>query len=102
MFQYGEDGHKGRVYAFVMVLSYSRAMHVEFVERQDVSTLIRCHIHALQYFCGVPEHILYDNLKPVVLSRDDGGRPVCNEKFLDFAPSAGFEPRVCRTHRAQT
>ena len=102
MFQYEEEGHRRRVYAFVMVMSYLRAMYVEFVERQDISTLIKCHIQALEYFGGVPECILYDNLKPVVLGRDDGGRPVWNEKFLDFALVAGFEPRVCRPYRAQT
>lgn len=54
VFQYEEEGHRRQVYAFVMVMSYSRAMYVEFVERQDVSTLIKCHIHALEYFGGVP------------------------------------------------
>jgi transposase/DNA replication protein DnaC len=102
VFQYEYLGRKRKVYAFVMVLSYSRAMYVEFVERQDTSTLMRCHIHAFEFFGGVPEHILYDNLKPVVLGRDENGQPIWNERFLDFALVVGFHPRACRPYRAQT
>jgi hypothetical protein len=50
----------------------------------------------------VPEHILYDNLKPVVLGRDEGGQPVWNQRFLDFALVVGFYPKACRPYRAQT
>ena len=32
----GEDGRKHRIWAFVMVLSFSRAVYVEFVRRADV------------------------------------------------------------------
>lgn len=102
VFQYEDQGHKRKVNAFVMVMSYSRAMYVEFVDRQDTATLVRCHIHAFEYFGGVPEHVLYDNLKPVVLGRDEGGQPVWNQRFLDFALVAGFLPKVCRPYRAQT
>jgi hypothetical protein len=102
VFKYEEQGRERKVYAFVMVMSYSRAMYVEFVDRQDTATLIRCHVHAFEYFGGVPEHILYDNLKPVVLGRDDSGRPVWNQRFLDFALVTGFYPRACRPYRAQT
>ena len=102
VFKYEEQGRERKVYAFVMVMSYSRAMYVEFVDRQDTATLIRCHIHAFEYFGGVPEHILYDNLKPVVLGRDEGGQPVWNQRFLDFALVVGFYPKACRPYRAQT
>jgi transposase len=83
VFKYEEQGRERKIYAFIMVMSYSRAMYVEFVDRQDTATLIRCHIHAFEYFGGVPEHILYDNLKPVVLGRDDRW-------------STGVEPEVSR------
>lgn len=97
-----QDGHKRRVWAFVMVLSWSRAIYVEFVRRADVATFMRCHANAFEYFGGVPRWCLYDNAKVVVLGRDDGGSPEWNSRMLDFALRVGFEMKLCRPYRAQT
>ena len=53
--------------AFVMVLSYSRLMFVEFTLSQCLEDFLQCHINAFRAFGGVPKKILYDNLKAVVL-----------------------------------
>ena len=98
----GEDGRKRRMWAFVMVLGWSRAIYVEFVRRADVATFIRCHLNAFDYFGGVPRRCLYDNAKVVVLGRDDDGRAQWNSRMLDFARRVGFEMRLCRPYRAQT
>jgi len=100
-FIYESEGRRQRYFAFLMVLSYSRMMYVEFVERQDLSTLIRCHIHAFEAL-GIPETVLYDNLKPVVLGRNESGKPTLNSRFAEFALTLGFRPRICRPYRAQT
>ena len=97
-----EDGRKRRVWAFVMVLSWSRAIYVEFVRRADVTAFMRCHVNAFEYFGGVPRRCLYDNAKVVMLGRDDDGRPEWNSRMLDFALRVGFEMRLCRPYRAQT
>ncbi len=97
-----EDGRKRRVWAFVMVLSWSRALYVEFVRRADVATFMRFHVNAFEYFGSVPRRCLYDNAKVVVLGRDDAGRPEWNSRMLDFALRVGFEMRLCRPYRAQT
>jgi len=96
------QGQRRGCWAFVMVLSWSRALYVEFVERADVTTFIRCHLHAFERFGGVPERCLYDNSKLVVLGRDAAGQPAWNERFLDFALRVGFEVKLCRPYRAQT
>lgn len=96
------DGKIQRLYAFVMVLSWSRSIYVEFVERQDLATFVRCHLHAFEVFGGVPAECLYDNTKVVVLGRDEAGQPIWNVRFLDFARRAGFSVRLCRPYRAQT
>lgn len=102
VFAYEDAGGRRRsVLAFVMVLSFSRALHVEFVQQQDLSTLLRCHLHAFEAFGGVPQRILYDNMKTVVLERD-GERVVFHPRLLDFALLAGFTPRACRPYRAQS
>lgn len=101
VFSYQDGKITRRVYAFVMVLSYSRAMYVEFVKRQDLGTLLRCHVHAFEALGGIPEKVLYDNMKPVVQARTEG-RVVWNSRFLDFALALGFTPQACRPYRAQT
>ena len=98
----GEDGRKRRMWAFVMVLGWSRAIYAEFVRRADEATFIRCHLNAFDYFGGVPRRCLYDNAKVVVLGRDDDGRAQWNGRMLDFARRVGFEMRLCRPYRAQT
>ncbi|HHV55934.1 MAG TPA: transposase [Firmicutes bacterium] len=63
-----------------MVLSWSRAIYVEFVNRADTPTFMRCHVNAFTYFGGVPEKCLYDSTKLVALEADDAGRPVWNPR----------------------
>lgn len=96
------DGQLRRVWAFVMVLSWSRAMYVEFVPQATMEHFIRCHINGFTRFGGMPKSCLYDNTKLVVLSRDASGEPSWNQQFLDFALRMGFEIRACRPYRAQT
>ena len=70
----GEDGRQRRVWAFVMVLSWSRALYVELVRRADTASFIQCHVNAFEYFGDVPRRWLYDNAKVVTLGRDQEGR----------------------------
>lgn len=101
VFNYQDGKVSKRIYSFVMVLSYSRAIYVEFVKRQDLSTLLKCHVHAFEAFKGIPQKILYDNMKPVVQARTEN-KVVWNPRFLDFALALGFSPQACRPYRAQT
>lgn len=98
----GADGRKHRLWAFVMVLGWSRAIYVEFVRRADVASFMQCHVNAFEYFGGVPQRCLYDNAKVVVLGRDTDGRPEWNRRMLDMSLRMGFELRVCQPYRAQT
>ena len=97
-----EAGRKRRVWAFVMVLSWSRAIYVEFVRRADTASFIQCHVNAFEYLGGVPRRGLYDNAKVVTLGRDEEGRTEWNRRMLDFALRLGLELRLCRPYRAQT
>ena len=97
-----EKGKRRRVWAFVMVLSWSRTIYVEFVRRADTASFIQCHVNAFEYFGGIPRRCLYDNAKVVTLGRDDEGRTEWNRRMLDFALRLGFELKLCRPYRAQT
>ncbi len=87
------DGKTSKVFAFVMVLGYSRAMYVEFVERCTLDLFMDCHINAFRYLQGVPAEILYDNMKHVVIGRENG-KPAFNIEFLHFARHYDFQPQV--------
>ena len=97
-----ERGRKRRMWAFVMVLSWSRAIYVEFVRRADTASFIQCHVNAFEYLGGVPRRCLYDNAKVVTLGRDEDGRIEWNRRMLDFALRLGFELKLCQPYRAQT
>ena len=56
-----------KVYAFVMVLGFSRTLFVEFTHDMELPTLLRCHQHAFEYFGGWPRELLYDNMAQVKL-----------------------------------
>ncbi|HDR7481912.1 IS21 family transposase [Bacillus toyonensis] len=89
------------VYAFVMVLGYSRMEYVEFTTSMDLETLMKCHMNAFAYFNGLPEQILYDNMKTVVIKHT----PVeirFNRRFEDFLSYYGIVPKACKPYRPQT
>ena len=94
--------HEKRLYAFVMVLGYSRMMYVEFTEDEKLDTLMGCHVRAMQYFGGITETCLYDNMKTVVAGQDERGEVVWNERFARFAAHHGFTIRRCQPYRART
>ncbi|MBI5399093.1 IS21 family transposase [Candidatus Saganbacteria bacterium] len=84
---------------FVMVLSYSRKLYVEFTASQSLDVFLQCHLNAFKYFGGVPKTILYDNLKSVVISRYVNHIQY-NQKFLEFAGYYLFTPKACNVRRA--
>jgi transposase len=93
------DGAWRRLSCFVMVLSYSRLLYLEFTLSQKLEDFIQCHINAFRYFGGVPKKILYDNVRTVVLWRmkDKIG---FNSRFMDFVGIYLFEPKLCKPYRA--
>jgi len=101
-FSYRDGEVLRHLYAFAMVLSYSRLLYVEFVEHQDLRTLAACHRRAFEYLGGVPRKVLYDNMKACVTGRDAENRPIWNRAFLDMADLFGFAPTACWPYRAKT
>ena len=88
------NGRVTTLYAFVLLLGYSRAMYVEFVKRCTLEAFMDCHARAFRYLGGIPSEILYDNMKNVVLRKSEG-KPVFNLEFLHFAHHYGFQPILC-------
>jgi transposase len=91
-------------YALLVVLGYSRLLWCRFYARQDMRTLITALEDAFLYFGGVPQEVLFDQMKAVITRdlRMAGGALIHNLEFLRFARHWGFTPRACRPYRAQT
>lgn len=94
----------GRRHALVVVLSYSRLLWLCFYRRQTMKVLTAGLEEAFTRFGGVPNELLFDQMRAVVLSdgRVGGGELVLNAEFLRFAAHWGFHPRACRPYRAKT
>jgi transposase len=91
-------------YALLVVLGYSRLLWCRFYPRQDMATLIDGLEEAFHAFGGVPQELLFDQMKAVI-TRDlrlEGGALVRNTEFLRFARHWSFTARACRPYRAQT
>ena len=97
-----EPGVKRIVWLFSMVLGYSRLMWARFVIHQDLQSVLRCHIAALEEIGGVPREILYDRMKTAVIGEEPDGLVVYNRALVDLARHYGFQPRACRPYRAKT
>jgi len=91
-------------YALLVVLGYSRQLWLRFYQRQDMRTLLLGLEDAFAFFGGVPQELLFDQMKAVFTKdmRMEGGALVHNAEFLRFAAHWGFTPRACRPYRAQT
>lgn len=95
------NGQMKKVACFVMVLGHSRTRYIKFSRRCDSASLLRCMLNAFEYFGGVPQVVLTDRMKTVIISTDNG-KPVCHEAFERFATDMRFIPKVCRPRRPQT
>lgn len=93
----GPDGKAVNLYAFAMVLCYSRTLFVRFTTSMALPTLLDCHRQAFAFFGGWPRVLLYDNMKQV-----RAGPGKFNEQLLDFAQHYGFCPKTHRPYRPRT
>ena len=80
------------LWAFVMVLSYSRRVFLRFMPGASMPFFLRGHVEAFAEFGGVPRVLLYDNLKSAVLARH-GDAVQFNPRLLELATHYCFEPR---------
>ncbi len=90
-----------KLYQFVMTLGFSRKPFIRFTTSMKSEVLLRCHIDAFKYFGGIPETILYDNMKTAFVADENGDFQV-NDKLHRFSSHYGFSPERCRIRRPQT
>ncbi|MHB1446225.1 MAG: IS21 family transposase [Acidimicrobiales bacterium] len=94
-------GTRRRVWAFSMVLSYSRHLFIRPTLRMDQAAWVEAHVAAFEYFGGVPAgRVVLDNLKTGVIKADTYD-PKLNRAYAELGeyyrvlldPARAFHPK---------
>ena len=87
-------------YVFVATLGYSRHQYAELVFDQKTATWIALHKRAFEYWGGVPQRVIPDNLKAAVLQALVHD-PILGEAYRRLALHYGFliSPNIPHTPR---
>jgi transposase len=93
-------GGRRSLWAFVMLLAYSRAMWAELVIDLDATSLCRSLVRASSFFGGCTRRWLFDNPKVVVLERS-GDAVRFHPMLLDLASRYHVRPALCAPRRPQ-
>ena len=76
-------------------LTFSRQMFVVAYPRETQEMVFDAHNRAFAFFGGVPQRVVYDNLKTVVEAIFTGKERLFNRRFLVLANHYLFEPVAC-------
>ena len=107
-FDFGErlveiGGAKVKAFVFVATLGHSRRLHVRAFRHEQQASWFSGLESAFLAFGGVPEEVLMDNPRALVVRHDAASRTVqFNDKLIAFAKHWGFTPRACAPYRART
>lgn len=89
------SGFEYQAACFAMICHHCGMKYIEFFPNAKQENLFIGMIHAFQYM-GIPQKVLTDNMKSVVLKRDFEGRPVWNHDYEIFMKTIGFETKLCK------
>ena len=88
-----------RLYAFVLVLSWSRHIFLRFYTGDAMPNFQRGHVEAFAFWGAVPREILYDNLRSAVLERS-GSAIRFNPQLLELSSHYRFLPKPVGVRKA--
>jgi transposase len=96
-------GDQVKAFVFVATLGYSRRVHVRAFRSEKQEHWFAGLESAFRSFGGVPETVLMDNPRALVVRHDAASRTVqFNDKLIAFARHWRFSPRACAPYRART
>lgn len=81
-------GRRRRVWAFSMVLAYSRHLFVRPVVSMDQRSWVEAHVAAFEFFSGCPRRLVTDNPKTAVV-KPDWYDPKLNRAYAELASHYG-------------
>lgn len=85
---------------FVAVLGVSNYMYVEAVSSQDLTNWLSCHVRTFNFYKGVPEIVVPDNLKAAV-NKPCRYEPDLNPSYQDLAQHYGVAIIPARVRKPQ-
>jgi hypothetical protein len=88
------EGELRRVWLLSLRLRHSRKAYREVVLDQTSPTFLMGHVHAFEYFGGVPQNCILDNLKAGVI-RSTIENNMINRSYQDLAEHYGFVISPC-------
>jgi transposase len=94
-------------HVFVFTLGYSRRLYAVAFQHERLDAVLQGHEQAFRHFTGVPEQVVLDNARSVVLhhhcDRATGRHEVVwHPAYADFAAYYGFRPWAHWPYRPQT
>lgn len=89
------DGQVCRVACFAMICHHCGQRYIEFFPNARQENLFIGMVHAFQYM-GIPQLVLTDNMKSVVLRRGLDGQPVWQKDYEAFMRTVCFETKLCK------
>lgn len=84
-----------RACCFAMICHHCGKRYVEFFPNAMQENLFIGMLHAF-YYMGVPEYVLTDNMKSVVIGRDSLGHPLWQHDYESFMKCVGFRTKLCK------
>ena len=90
-----DNGSSYRSACFAMICHHCGQRYVEFFPNAKQENLFIGMIHAFTYM-GVPETVLTDNMKSVVIERDAEGNPIWQNDYEEFMKTIGFKTKLCK------
>ena len=94
-------GNVFRVACFAMICHHCGQRYIEFFPNARQENLFIGMLHGFSYM-GIPQYILTDNMKSVVLHRDLDGQPVWQRDYETFMNTVGFQTRLCKVRHPFT
>ena len=88
-------GEVFRVACFVVICHHCGECYTEFFPNAKQENLFIGMLHAF-HCMGIPEYVLTDNMKSVVLHRDLEGKPVWQGDYEAFMRTVGFKTKLCK------
>jgi transposase len=97
---HSKDGKEIEINVFNYKLGYSRYCYFEYRTTKTQQDVFECLMNAFKSTGGVPEEILFDNMRTVVDIVDN--RRKINNKMKAFAKDFGFKIKLCKPRHSYT
>ncbi len=90
-----QAGAEFRAACFAQICHHCGAFYLEFFPNARQENLFIGMTHGFLRL-GVPQYILTDNMKSIIIRRDMSGKPVWQHDYETFMKTLGFDTKLCK------